>query len=367
MKNLIIILAVLIGMKVGAQDTLQKRPLQFTFIPPIGTNGVESSKYINNFSFNMLGGYNGAVDGFELGSFINVNKQYIKGLQIGGFANLNGGYVNGFQLAGFTNVAGDSVNGFQLSGFLNISGDKTSGAQIAGFTNVSADSMEGFQLSGFVNTVVGDIKGTQVTGFANVATGAVDGVQVAGFLNVARKVKGTQIAFINIADSVEGASIGFLSLVRNGYHTLELNVTESFFTTAALKIGTERFYNIFTAGIQPATDFRWAVGYGVGTFIPFSNRLSTNFDLTLYHINEKGFWTVSVNEYAKLNANLNIKLAEHLTLTAGPSLNLMFSEYHYPNDAELGSKFPPYHFYDHTNDWGYNIKMWAGANVGIRF
>ena len=364
---IMVVLMMVISTTLPAQDSMKFRPVQFTFVPPVSSNGVESGKYINNFSLNLIAGYNGGVDGVEIGSFMNINKTYVKGFQVAGFANINGGYADGMLISGFTNVVGDSAKGLQVAGFLNLTGDKAAGAQIAGFANLVAGNNNGLQISGFSNISAGKVNGTQIAGFANIATDEVEGVQVSGFVNMARKVKGTQIGFVNIADTVEGASIGFLSLVRKGYHTLELNVTESMFTTAALKIGTQRFYNIFTAGIQPVDDLRWGVGYGIGTMVPFSNRLSMNFDLTAYHINERGYWTITVNEYGKLNANLNVKLAEHLTITAGPSLNIMVSDYRNKDANTVGSGFPPYDFYNHTNGYGYNTRMWAGANVGIRF
>ena len=57
----------------------ESRKLQVTFAYPIGTAGITSRNYVNNFSFNILYGLNGGVNGFELGSLWNHNDGYVKG------------------------------------------------------------------------------------------------------------------------------------------------------------------------------------------------------------------------------------------------------------------------------------------------
>ncbi|MFC2136579.1 hypothetical protein ACFLTE_00240 [Bacteroidota bacterium] len=290
MKNKIktIVVAVLISNNIlfaqtVSNDNLITRPVQITFISPMGTNGIESGKVINNFSLNMFAGVSGGLNGAEIGGFSNVIKNDAIGFQVAGFSNTVLGETNAVQIAGFVNVSKNKTRGAQLAGFSNvvvadftgaqISGfsntvkQNSEGVQIAGFSNVSTDELEGVQISGFANTVKGNSKGVQVAGFSNVSTGNLEGAQISGFVNKADNVVGTQIGFINVCENIEkGASIGFLSIVKNGYHAFEIGVTESSFTHANLKTGSDHFYNIFSIGVKPdSEEWIWGVGYGVGT------------------------------------------------------------------------------------------------------
>lgn len=395
-------------------DTTEVRPFQISFITPMGTNGIESPEIVNRVSVNILGGYNGGTQGVELSGFISVDKKDVLGGQFSGFGNIVGGDVKGVQAAGFFNVTRGIVEGSQLAGFHNYAADTLKGVQAAGFNNVLKGSMQGGQFAGFanvatknsvgiqgagfVNTVNGNLIGTQVTGFCNVATDTVwggqgagyvnyaknikgpqiagfvnvasqeiNGVQASGFINLAKKVKGAQISFINVADTVDGVSIGFLSFVRRGYHKFELKGSETIHLAASFKTGTYRFYNIFSAGLNFGSRMRWAFGYGAGTYVPFSEKLGLNVDVTAYHINEEEAWTDEVNLLNKLDANMVFKFGKHFELAAGPSMNVLVSRYFDNENNQLGSDIAPYNFYNRTTTGGTNIKMWVGGNVAVRF
>lgn len=51
---------------------------QVSFLPGVGTNGLESSNYTNYLSFNIIAGYNGGVEVIELGGFSNTIKMMFK-------------------------------------------------------------------------------------------------------------------------------------------------------------------------------------------------------------------------------------------------------------------------------------------------
>ena len=121
----------LVPLKLSAQENsaqeLYHSPFQFTFMaPPLSTNGLRNSKTVNRTSLNLFIGNSGAVDGFELGSFINTDNYYMNGFQGAGFLNVVGGPVTGVQLAGFGNVSGGITHGAQLSGFFNVAVSETS-------------------------------------------------------------------------------------------------------------------------------------------------------------------------------------------------------------------------------------------------
>ncbi|MBL0121123.1 MAG: hypothetical protein IPP89_19730 [Saprospiraceae bacterium] len=109
--NLVIILVLLISINLVAQenDSLKNRKAQVTFAYPIGSSGTSSTEYLNKFSFNILYGLNGGVNGFEMGSLLNYNKGQVKGFQLSGVSNINIGYSDGFILSGVSNICMDST------------------------------------------------------------------------------------------------------------------------------------------------------------------------------------------------------------------------------------------------------------------
>lgn len=53
------------------EDT-KVRPVQLTFVYPLGTNWTESGEITSNLSYNMLIGYNGGLKGIEFSGFGSV-------------------------------------------------------------------------------------------------------------------------------------------------------------------------------------------------------------------------------------------------------------------------------------------------------
>lgn len=216
------------------------RKFQVSVIPYIGTNRKLSGSVDNQLSFNLLAGYSGGVNGFELGGLLNIVRRNVNGSQIAGmvnlvggntkyfqlagFANLNGGSVTGTQIGGVSNVVLDTLNGVQIAGFNNTLHGYMNGVQISGFNNVTTQNVDGIQLTGFVNVAWKDVKlgqlsgfanycnnvdGGQISGFANIAKGDVNWGQIAGFANYGKSVKGFQFAgFGNIsANEVSGGQV----------------------------------------------------------------------------------------------------------------------------------------------------------------
>jgi len=392
-----------------AEKPYIKRTFQLAIIPGISTNNKLEDTIVNNFAFNLLVGHSAAVKGFELGLIANTQKDYVKGFQIGGIGNYAGGDVHAIQLGGFMNankgntkavrVGGfgnytrGNFEGLDFSGFSNVCNSISGGSQIAGFANVCRgqkninDSLfknkTEYQVAGFSNFAVQDIKGTQISGFANVAKD-FDGIQIAGFANVAKETQGIQIGVLNIArtmkglqigvfnycDSIHGVPIGFLSIVKRGYHEIELGGSESFYTYLNLKLGTRHFYNILALGYQPmANSFRWGYGYGLGTEAHVSRKIRMNFDLLCNQIGENELWTNYLNLLNQLRINLGIQVAKHFCITLGPSYNVLVSSYRIPYNNINGSEIVSYSFFKDVpaNSQRPVVKMWAGGNIGFRF
>ena len=383
-KLFILSFTILSSLSVYAQDNngVYEAPFQVTFIPPLGTNGLNAGNTINQFSLNILAGYAAGVDGVEIGGLVNINREMMNGVQFAGFTNITGGETTGLQFAGFGNINADrtdglqfagfsninsgSLTGFQAAGFLNLARENSKAVQLAGFSNLSHE-IEGVQIAGFSNISSGSVNGVQIAGFTNIANGTVKGAQLAGFLNVARKVDGVQISVFNIADTVtNGIPIGFLSIVRNGYREFEVGISEGLNTYASFKIGVKQFYNIFSVGMQNLSNkFRWGFGYGVGTHLSDRENLKVNLELMSYHINEGGRFTNAYNDLQQLKLTFAKPLSNNVSLFVGPTVNLMISDYYKKGSQKTGSNFAPYTI---ANQWSGNtsLQYWFGFNAGIR-
>ncbi|MCY1721547.1 hypothetical protein OU798_14420 [Prolixibacteraceae bacterium Z1-6] len=394
-----------------SKGTLNTAPVQVTFITPIGTNGTNSINTVNNVSFNILAGYHSGVEGAEFGGIANLNRDFVNGFQFAGVTNYTGSSATGAQFAGVTNINLGTTNAFQFAGVTNVTYGDASVFQFAGVTNVNLGSTQIFQGAGVINFTMGssyviqaagvanyaheitgaqlggvtnfalkDLKGAQIAGVVNAgktvngaqiagvvnATTSIEGAQIAGVLNVAKKVNGVQIGFLNIADSISsGVPIGFLSIVRNGFHEFEIGFSEGLNTYAALKLGVNEFYNIFSIGTQfLSDDFRWAVGYGLGTHLVNQNNFRVNLEAISYQINEGKKWTDAYNGLQQVKLTFAGGKNEHLQFYTGPTFNLLVSKYENEN-GKIGSDFPPYTIVDKMSG-NTNLKFWIGLNAGIR-
>ncbi|WP_394991495.1 STN domain-containing protein [Emticicia sp.] len=381
------------------QDTIY-RPVQISFLPFIGTNHYLSGNVINNFSFNILGGYSLGVRTLEVGGILNIVRGKVNGIQASGFANLVGQDMKGIQVANFGNVVGRNVYGVQAAGFGNINFGSTSGIQSAGFGNAVIKNFNGIQASGFGNLVGRDMKNSvQAAGFGNAVIGNGIGVQAAGFGNfVGRDFKGIQVAgtvnfvgetfsglqislfnyaknarngyqigLINYAGESNALPIGLLSFVRKGgYKRLEMNADEVNWFNLTFKTGVKRFYNILTAGYNFgfANKPDFSLGYGLGTAWKLNRTFWLNFDLVSSHIQQNNNdW--NLNQHTKASLGLEIHATKHFALFVAPTLNFMASN---ESGIDLGK----------LNNWkisekqGYyfgqraNLTSWIGLQGGIR-
>lgn len=374
------------GSVFGTPDSLEliHRPAQISFFPPMSTNGLESHKVVNNLSVNIIAGYNGGLEGIEVGGFANVLRHDMKGAQLAGFGNTvlgnsygtqmagfynyNRKYTMGAQFAGFANVVTDTVDALQAAGFVNVNTKDSRGVQIAGFSNVVVGATKGAQVAGYINMSTDSVVGTQLAGFANVTPKDLDGAQVAGFLNVAKKVNGLQLGFININDTVEsGVAIGFLNISRKGIWDFELETSESFYASTNLKTGSERLYSIFSLGMATRDgDLMWGYGYGLGTMFPIHNNIKMNVDLTSHQVQEGTWRTLAFNQLNRLKVNVSAPVAQNMKVYGGPTFNVLLSNMEDENGDVTGGNFAPYSIYNETSR-NTNIKMYPGFTAGIRF
>ncbi len=351
-------------------------PFQVTLVTPLGTNGIQSFRITNRLSFNIVAGTNGGVDGFELGSVLNIISSDVSGVQLSGFGNVVGGPVHAVQVAGFMNINRDEFEGVQASGFINYVYGYSRAIQVAGFANLSGE-LKGLQGSGFAN-FTGDAEGLQAAGFMNCADnikgiqGAgflnaaedVRGIQLAGFLNAANKVKGLQIAgFLNICDTIDGIPVAPISIVRKGgYMKFEYWGNETFYMNASLKTGVKKFYTIFSFGYKGIdSDFNTGAGFGAGTNISITQNNSIDIDVNAYYIN-KYFWrNRDYNQLNTLRVSFNHEIAEHFSIFAGPAFNVLISEFRDSAD-EIAPSWA-FNISDRRN----SLRGWFGFNLGFKF
>jgi hypothetical protein len=244
-------------------DELEYRKWRVTIFPPLSTNGANAVNYSAKRSINLIGGYHGALDGWEVGLLFNATKYYSEGFQLAGGVNYSKGDLEGFNIAGLLNRSEGSTAGVQISGLgnfsahslegfqaalgVNYSGHNSSGLQAAGIGNLSKGSIEGLQAAGIFNASQSDISGLQAAGFVNIAKSDVEGLQAAGFLNFAGDdISGMQATFgANVAmGSMEGLlASGVFNLAKENVSGL-----------------------VFTGGVNVSKEIEGLAIAGIGNF-----------------------------------------------------------------------------------------------------
>jgi hypothetical protein len=352
----------------GNGDEMKTRHIQFSFITPVGTNGMASWNVINNFSVNLLAGYAGGLNGTELSGLVSVLRTDMNGAQFSGLGSITLGKARGAQFSGLFNMNFDTSAGGQFAGLMNLNTAPLKGFQAAGFMNLS-EGGDMTQVSGFTNIASGTSRGAQVTGFANISSGQLKGAQVAGFLNVAGKLSGLQLAPFNYTDSlVRGIPIGVLSIVRNGYHVFEISSTETLYGVVSIKSGVRQFYNIFSTGLATRDHMiLWGWGYGIGTLIPLSKKADLGVEGLCYQVNEDAWFTDRLNLLNKVSLTVAWNISEHVSVFGGPSWNVTVSDL---TDAEGNVYRPaiaPWSVFDKTYENDLNVQMYPGITLGARF
>ena len=362
--------------------------VQFSALPFIGTSGRLSGNVINDYSINFFGGYSLGTRQIELGGFVNIDRGDVSWLQIAGLVNLVGRNVYGIQAAGFANVNGGETKAVQLAGFANTNLGESTGVQVAGFSNTNLKGINGVQVAGFSNVTignskgaqvagvgnvqVGDYRGSQIAGLTNLATEKISGSQISALLNYGSRVQGTQIGLINYADTLGGIPIGLLSIVKTGYHKIELSADEVFYTNLAFRTGVRKFHTMILAGFKPqqslypADTSVWTFGYGLGSARKLTQWLYLDLDLSSQHVN-KGSFTNALSLLNKFYVGFDFQVAKKFSIATGITLNGYLTRTTYSDYPELFTDFKLRIISDQNLNNDINMKMWWGAKVALRF
>lgn len=383
MKRIVLVLAMALVGQWGANaqsDTLKNRPGQVSFFYPLGTNGLESTKYTNNVSLNLLYGINGGLNGVEIGGLVNTNLGKVTGAQWAGIANINLGETNGILFggianvikdssnsvcfAGITNVIGKSATGLHFAGISNTINGKYIGAQFGGITNTSNGNVLGAQFAGISNVANGDVTGTQMAGINNVANGNLLGAQF-GLINAAKAVTGFQLGLINIAESYEkGVPLGLISFVKEGYHAVEVAGGESIYGNINVKLGVDELYTIYKVGFASNnSDNYMTYGLGLGSMYSLTDKAKVSLDLSASHIVQPNSFP-RLDLLARADAAFRYHLTDRIGVFGGPSFNVYMSEY--AVGSENTALNVPYTLWEENwwNNQG-STSIWIGANAGV--
>lgn len=390
-----------------------KKPAQFSFVYPLGTDWIYSADNQYGFSVNLIGGFTGSVHGGELATVFNINKYNVKGFQLAGAFNMAG--VSSYhepssavqiatafnfmkngraaQIAAGVNIADTGY--FQAAAGVNVA--RLSRAQIAAGANatdngafqasvgVNAAGTSAAQLAAGVNVTK---KGKfQMAAGVNVAE--TSKCQIAAGVNVTKK-GGFQLGVVNVRDTADGVSLGIINIIAKG-GVMEAGVEGGEFIHAAatFRSGTQRLYSIVLVGGNFDDEFL-ATGFGLGTAFRFTNWLGLNLELMYY-----GLYNPSTGEkittqdafpeeewrhkgLAQFRPVLNFRIAKHCKLFAGPAFNLLMEdclnqEILNIRDISVGQpstrmlNTPKPLFDEYLSGPGLRLRGWIGFTAGIKF
>ena len=393
------------------QDELIHRDFRLTILPGLGTNGINSTDYSAKYSVNLIGGYHGGLNGYEIGLF-NFNQRYTRGVQLGFFnasggemTGLNFGGVNfsrkdmsGLQFSAFANASEQNMQGIQVSGFVNTSFDNIQGLQLAGIGNITRGNLRGLQFAGLFNSGLGNSQGILFAGFGNFSAGRsqgfafagatniardvqgitfagalnatrrVQGFQISGFANIADRVQGGQIGIVNLARDFEGIPVGLVSYYGNGRKNIDVWMSDGGFQNVGFKLGTTSFYNMLSFGYNPLLEDRnvWTIGWTLGSYTPLEDaweneRFAGYFrmrDLSIINVQEGSFST-RVNTIYRYRYLLGKDLGNNAGIYAGPTLNFLLSR------ESRSNEYAWYSIFKGERD-GSDFAFWAGFTVGVQ-
>tara|TARA_R110000868_G_scaffold304437_22_gene565431 strand:- start:7850 stop:9334 length:1485 start_codon:yes stop_codon:yes gene_type:complete len=244
-------------------DDLKFRKWRITLFPPVSTNGTQSVNYSAKYSINLLAGYHGALDGYEVGALFNYTKYYSSGFQLSGLANLTNGEMEGFNVTGGVNYAKEYMAGIQLAGLANISDDRIEGLQFAGFVNYSQRGSSGLQAAGFANISSSDIEGLQAASLFNFTKDDISGLQSAGIFNFA----GDYVEGLQAAGVFNFAGSGISGLQAAGFANASLGNIEGLLASGFINYAGEDASGLLASGgFNIGNNIEGLAAAGIGNF-----------------------------------------------------------------------------------------------------
>ncbi len=304
-------------------------PFQVALTPGLSTHGKLASKVSNKVSVNIYGGYNGGLDGVEIGGLFNISKGNARYLQVSTTFNLVTGNFTGAQLTGLINQVSGEVRGVQASVLNNTAWKTTNGVQLTGVINVSLGGLRGVQLGGF---------------------------------NYARRLQGVQIGLVNVADTSSGFSFGLINFVRKGSGSISLASSEIAPAALEWRSGNRHLYNFLAFGVGSAAFGRRPVaGFGYGHDFPLGQALKMETQLSVMKV-----FTSDKNDaffIPRFQTTLVTRFGKHFSFFVGPAVSST-SRTKLSNLArERETSNPGFMRFNA----GGNRLGWVGGNAGVRW
>ncbi len=306
----IMLLAFACDLAFAQTDENRKAAFHFSFISPVGTNGLNSAKTTNAASLNLLVGISKNEQIFTLGGMSNVILNDAKGAQIAGLSNYIGGEGCGFQLAGLANLNKGSFSGFQVGGLFNSAGN-------------------------------------------------VNGVQFAGLVNVAKNVKGVQFAgLVNIAENSD-VPIGLINIIKNGEMAIAITYDGIGNAVASFRSGGKYTYGILGMGYNYKVKKNGLVAEGgFGVHIPVTSWFRINNELKASTIGCDSIDPVFNAGYSLLPA---FRIGRHFELFGGASIKYMETK-----NMSAGNVFPSHSLWEGDN-LAKLQQVYIGYQIGMQF
>jgi hypothetical protein len=348
-----------------------------SLVPRVSTNSLLAFNTVNKYALNVLVGYSKGIEIIEVGGLLNIDNGNVKYVQLAGLANIVAGEVKGFQAAGLFNLnrkhmvgiqfAGMSnhvnagVAGYQAAGLYNYC-KELNGVQTAGFLNVSS-KVTGAQIAGFLNASK-TLNGSQIAGFMNIAK-TVNGTQIAGFFNGAKNLKGFQLAPFNYADSASGVPLGIFSIVKTGYHKIEIAADETQFATLGFGSGVEHFYNLIFGGINIKNSNILTVGYGLGSSFKLNRYFRIALQASTQQMHDARSQKLYLQQINKLFIGPEFRLNNKFALMAGPTYTLNISQFDDPFYSTSYQKLVPSSA-NNIIDNNFVMSHWLGLKIALK-
>lgn len=334
-------------------ETDNQRTFQISFVYPLSTEGFNSTKYVYNSSFNILGGVTGGLNGAEFGGLFNINLHMTKGVQFAGLFN-KANEFEGVQFAGLTNLATSSQFATQFAGILNYFEKGTTFTQVAGIANVGDTSTT--QVAGLANKT-NETK-CQIAGITNIANESK--FQLAAIANVSRKSK-VQIGIVNVSDTAN-VMVGLVNIAKNGFIEGELAGGEFLHATASFRSGTKRLYGIISFGYNFDDEF-FGYGAGLGTTFELKDNWGINVEAVQYTLATKKFNQEKFNGLTQLRPLFYYQFSKRLKVFAGPVANLYIANNTADNKLQISAPYTIWSSYGSKT----KLEAWIGFTAGVRF
>src|SRR6185436_13331825 len=143
----------------------------------------------------------------------------------------------------------------------------------------------------------------------------------------------------------------------------ELSTTEVLPFTMAFRTGTRAFHNTLTYS-PPLFEDRWGFGYGMGTEPRIGKHGCLNIEVTAEHVNERSEWIDAVNILGRLEVLAGYDLGKHVVLFAGPSYDLLVSDWRDDEGNFLSTIAPSSPLSEDIQD-DTRLQTWLGFRAGL--